>query len=69
MPMIKILKSLARYEIICKKHGEHKPQSEDLEDFVKNPKFTKETQCEDCGFSLQLTLDENDDDIFWITEI
>ena len=67
--LMEIFKSLTRYELTCKRKGEHTAVSEDLYDFVRNPKFTKETQCEDCGFKLQLVLDEHDSDLFWTREI
>ena len=69
MIMFEILKNLKTYEFTCKKRHHHEPLDTDLKDFLTNNKFTKQTVCQDCGFSLELKLDDNDPDIYWIDEI
>lgn len=69
MTMFKILQNFKNYEFICKRRNHHKPNSEDEVDFLKNPKFRKETYCEDCGFGLELRLDEEDIESYWIQEL
>ena len=66
--MFKILKDMKNYEMICKKRDHHEPNQEDVEDFIKNRKFPKETFCTDCGIALELKLDADDDEAFWIRE-
>ena len=67
--MFKILKNLKNYEFICKRRNHHKPDTEDEADFLKNPKFRKETYCGDCGSALELKLDEEDSEFYWIQEL
>ncbi len=69
MSMFKILKNLKDYEIVCKKRGHHEPESKDVSDFIKNTAFPKETFCQDCGFILELKLDDEDSNAYWIQEI
>ena len=69
MFIFKILKNLKNYEIICKKKGHHEPKSKDVLDFIKNKRFPKETFCQDCGFALELKLDDEDTNAYWIHEI
>ena len=68
MTIFQIIKNLKNYEITCKRNG-HKPTKDDLQDFLNNTKFPKTTQCEECGFMLELKLDENDEDYYWTNEI
>ena len=67
--MFRIVKNLARYEIVCKRRNHHEPNQADLEDFIKNPSFRKETFCKDCGSSLELELDDGNSQHYWIREI
>lgn len=69
MSMFKILKNLKNYGFICKRRNYHQPNSEDEDDFLENPKFPKETYCKDCGFALELKLDEEDNEFYWIQEL
>jgi len=66
--MFKILKDFKNYEFICKRRNYHKPNPEDEIDFLKNNKFRKVTYCEDCGFALELKLDD-DPESYWVQEI
>lgn len=66
--MFEIVKSFAKYELVCKRRNCHEPNPEDLEDFLKNPAFRKETFCKDCGFMLELAQGD-DKSKYWIDEI
>ena len=67
--MLKILKNLKDYDLVCKKRDYHEPNPDDLEEFIKNSKFPTETFCKDCGFALELRTDDEDPDFYWVQEI
>ena len=67
--MLSIFKSLAKYEWISKRRHHHEPRPEDLKDFLSNSKFPKETICVDCGSMLELELDQDEQDTYWVTEV
>jgi len=66
---LQIVKSLVKYETVCRRRNCHEPNPEDLEDFVKDLTFPKETFCQDCRFMLELKPDEDDKSRYWIEEI
>ena len=67
--MFRILKNLKNYEFVCKRRNHHEPNLEDELDFLENLKFAKQTYCNDCGFALELKIDEDDPESYWINEI
>ena len=67
--MFQIIKSLVKYETVCRRRNCHEPNPEDLDDFVKNLALPKETFCKDCESMLELRQDEDDESKYWITEI
>ena len=67
--MFKILKNWTNYELICKKRDRHEPLRAELMDFKENPKFPKKTRCQDCGFEIELKIDEDDSGYYWVKEI
>ncbi len=69
MSMFTILKNLKNYEFVCKRRNHHEPYHEDESDFLSNSKFPKITYCVDCGFALELKLDEDDPESYWIQEV
>ena len=68
MHLLQTFKDL-KNEIVCKKRGHHEPIDEDISDFIKNSKFAKETYCKDCGCALELKLDEEESESYWIKEV
>jgi hypothetical protein len=69
MQIIQFLKDCKDYEWICKRRNNHKPNSVDLEEFLKNKKIPKDTFCEDCRFPLELLEDKEDEQSYWVNEI
>lgn len=68
MSKFKIFKNLKNYEITCKIRGHHEPENNDVSDFILNMKFPKETYCQDCGFSLELEIDDDNPKYYWVNE-
>ncbi len=64
-----IIQLMKRYEMICKRRDLHRPMDGDVKKFTASGKSTMNTVCDDCGSALQLSLDDDDPDILWVTEI
>ena len=69
MGIIRTLKNIKNYELVCKLRNSHIPHLEDLNDFKKEPKFPVDTYCEDCGVSLELKKNADDPNAYWVKEI
>lgn len=69
MQFRELVSNLKNYELVCKRRSSHAPLLEDKEDFIHNAKFPKETYCKDCGVALELKLDEDDPNMYWVREI
>lgn len=67
--IFKILKNIKNYVVICKIRNAHNPDPEDALDFLNNPKFPKQTRCIDCGFDLEIRVDECDPEFYIIQEV
>jgi len=64
-----ISKNLWVYEIRCRRRNHHEPMNADLEYFLKNTESPKLTHCIDCNFPLELRIDEEDTETYWVSEI
>jgi len=69
MPVLKVLKNATNYALICRPRNEHKVDRDEELEFVRDPKFTRTVQCLDCGFDLELKLDETNNELYNIREI
>ncbi len=69
MVVLGIIKHFIKYETTCKRRKYHNPNPEDLEDFLKNMKFGKETFCVDCDAAIELKQDEDDEESYWVKDI
>ena len=66
--MLDAIKKFIKYDTTCKIRNYHDPNPEDLEDFLKNTKFKKETRCVDCDFPIELVQDEEEEEYYWVRE-
>ena len=67
--ILEFLRSMIKYDIICRRRNSHRPNEKDLESFLNDMEFKKETVCLDCGFLLEIEQDEHDRKSYWIYEI
>ena len=63
------IKDNIKYDFVCKIRNRHEPDPIDLKSFLKNMVKSKETFCQDCNFPLELKIDDEDPERYWVREI
>ena len=69
IPVRQILSNITRYNFICKRKGYHTPKSVDLEKITNGDANSIKTVCDDCGSALELKIDKEESEYYWITEL
>lgn len=59
---------IKNYQFLCKRRGYHRPNEADEANFKQNTKFPKYTVCQDCNFGLELKINEQNPDQYWVIE-